>query len=185
MKKTLIPILVIVAAFIQSCSGPAGIDGRDGLDGKDGLNIVAQTFEVQKVNFTAANNYEYVQTFSSAKILGVQPSDAVLVYILYDLTSTGNPIWRLLPQAIDMPRGIVMNFDYTPTDFSAFIDAPTGALKATVGTDWTQNQKLRVVVIPSDFTARKDAEVVDYKDYESVKAYYNLDENKIAPVKAH
>jgi len=181
MKKRLIPILVIFAAIIQSCSGPAG---RDGIDGKDGLNIVAQTFEVQKVNFTAANKYEYVQTFSSAKILDVHESDAVLIYILYDLTSAGKPIWRLLPQAIDVTRGVFMNFDYTPTDFSAFIDAPTDALKATAGTDWTQNQTLRVVVIPSDFTARKDAEVVDYKDYDSVKAYYNLDENKIAPVKA-
>lgn len=179
MNKKLIPILLIFAAIIQSCSGPDGRDGIDGIDGKDGLNIVAQTFEVNNVNFTAANNYEYVQTFSSAKLIDVRESDAVFIYILYDVTSNGNPIWRLLPQAIDMPRGIAMNFDYSPTDFSAFIDASSNALKASVSTEWTQNQTLRVVVIPSDFTARKDVEIVDYKDYEAVKKYYNLDESKI------
>lgn len=175
MNKNLIPLIFLIAILFQACSGS---DGPAGPPGADGVNIVGQTFEVEQVNFTAANNYSYLQTYASAKLIDVRESDAVLIYILWEVTD-GSPVWRLLPQAIDMPRGVTYNFDYTPADFSVVIDAPTGFNKATLATDWTQNQTLRVVVIPSDFTARKGGDDVDLKDYNAVKKYFNLDESKI------
>lgn len=176
MNKKLIPLIFLLAALFQSCTGPRGRDGEPGLDG---LNIVGQTFEVDKVNFNTANNFSYIQTYASANIKDVHESDAVLIYILWETTDAGAPVWRLLPQAIDMPRGVTYNFDYSPTDFSVVIDAPTGFNLSTLAAEWTQNQTLRVVVLPSDFTTRKGGEAVDYKDYNAVKKYFNLDESKI------
>ena len=182
MKKLLIPFILVAAVLFQSCKGP---QGEPGLDGLDGDLLIGQTYEVKNVNFTAPN-YEFVQTYTAAKLVTVQPSDAVLVYILWDVTSNNNPIWRLLPQAIDMPRGVVYNFDYTPADFSVFIEAPSNVNKATLTSDFTQNQTLRVVVIPSDFTgARKSGPAVDANNYEAVKQYYHLDESKIPAVVAN
>lgn len=181
MNKKLIPLLFIIAVLFQACSGS---DGRDGLPGADGVNIVGQTFEVENVNFTAANSYSYLQTYTSANLIDVRESDAVFIYVLWEVSSNGNPVWRLMPQAIDMPRGVTYNFDYSPTDFSIFIDAPTTALKAALASEFTQNQTFRIVVVPSDFTARKGGESVDFNNYEAVKNYFNLDESKIPNIKA-
>ena len=176
MNKKLIPLLFIIAALFQACSGS---DGRDGAPGLDGVNIVGQTFEVENVDFNTANNFRYVQTYASAKLIDVRESDAVLIYVLWEVVDQ-DPIWRLLPQAIDMPRGVTYNFDYSPADFSVFIDAPTAALKASLSADFTQNQTFRIVVIPSDFTdARKNTAGLDYNNYNAVKEYFNLDESKI------
>lgn len=176
MNKKLIPLIFILAALFQNCSGPRGADGLPGIDG---VNVVGQTFEVDKVNFNTANKFNFLLTYSAAKLIDVRESDVVLIYVLWETTTTGSPVWRLLPQAIDMPRGVTYNFDYSPADFSIFIDAPTDALKASLAAEFTQNQTFRVVVIPSDFTSRKGIESVDYNNYEAVKKYYNLDESKI------
>jgi len=178
MNKKLIPLIFILAALFQSCTGPRGADGLPGIDGLDGDNVVGQTFEVDKVNFNTANKFSYILTFATAKVKVVE-SDAVLIYVLWETTTTGSPVWRLLPQAIDMPRGVTYNFDYSPADFSIFIDAPTDALKTSLAAEFTQNQTFRIVVIPSDFTSRKGGASVDYSNYEAIKKYYNLDESKI------
>ena len=182
MKKTLIPFIFLLGVLFQSCTGPRGRDGLPGIDGQDGVDgtaLVGQTFEVEKVNFTAANGYSLLVTYTDAKLIDVRESDAVFVYILWEVTDSGSPVWRLLPQPIDMPKGVVYNFDYTPGDFSVFIDAPSDALKASLAAEYTQNQTFRAVVVPSDFTARKGGSAVDFKDYEAVKKYFNLDESKI------
>lgn len=179
MNKKLIPFIFILAAIFQGCTGPRGNDGEPGLDG---VNIVGQTFEVENVDFNAGNRFRYVQTYASARLMDVRESDAVLVYVLWDVVGD-DPIWRLLPQAIDMPRGVTWNFDYSPTDFSVFIDGPE-ALKPSLATEFTQDQTFRIVVIPSDFTARTSGAPVDYSDYNAVKKYFNLDESKIPNVRA-
>ena len=178
MKKLLIPFILFAAVLFQGCKGPQGDPGLDG------SALVGQTFEVEGVNFTNANEYSYTLSYSAAKLIDVRESDAVLIYILWDAPN-GNAIWRLLPQAIDMPRGIAYNFDYTRSDFQVFIDAPDNVNLATLTSTFTQNQTLRVVVIPSDFTARKSGPAVDVNNYEAVKNYYNLDESKIPAVVAN
>ena len=179
MKKLLIPFILVAAVLFQSCKGPQGEPGPNG------EAIIGQTFEVEGVNFTAANEFSYTLTFNAARFVDVRESDAVLIYILW-ATSNGNPIWRLLPQAIDMPRGITYNFDHTPTDFQVFIDAPVNVNLSTLSNTVTQNQTLRVVVIPSDFTsARTSGSALDVSNYEAVKKYYNLDESKIPAVVAN
>ena len=179
MKKLLIPFILVAAVLFQSCKG------RQGDPGLDGDAIIGQTFEVEGVNFTTANEFSYTLSYSAAKLIDVRESDAVLIYILWDAPN-GNAIWRLMPQAIDMSRGITYNFDYTRSDFQVFIDAPLNVNLATLSSNVTQNQTFRVVVIPSDFTgARKSGPAVDVNNYEAVKQYYHLDESKIPAVVAN
>ncbi|TDE11371.1 hypothetical protein [Dyadobacter psychrotolerans] len=178
MKKLLIPFILITAALFQSCRGPEGPAGPAGLDGP-----IGQTFEVENVNFNTGNGFQYRTTFNNANVDFLE-SDVVLVYILWDVDN-GAPIWRLLPQPIDMPRGIIYNFDFTPSDFTIFIDAPTSVNLSTLSADFTQNQTFRVVALPSDFNSRKSGEPVDYKDYEAVKKHFNLDESKIQTISAN
>jgi hypothetical protein len=177
MKKLLIPFILTIAVLFQSCTGPEGPQGPAGLDG-----LVGQTAEIGNVNFNTANGWEVRRTFNSVN-LGFVESDVILVYILWD-SPNNTPIWRLVPQAIDAPKGIFYNFDFTPGDFTLFIDGPSNLL-ASLSADFTQNQTFRIVAIPSEFNSRKSGPAVDYNDYEAVKKYYNLDESKVVKVQAN
>jgi hypothetical protein len=176
MKKLLIPFIFAIGVLFQSCTGPRGPEGPAGANGE-----IGQTFELQGVNFNSGNNWEVRNSFGSGNAT-VLDSDIVLVYILWDVNGN-TPIWRLMPQAIDMPRGIVYNFDFTPADFTVFIDGPDNLLPSLSSTV-TQNQTFRIVVLPSDWTTRKSGPGVDYSDYEAVKKYFNLDDSNIQKLSA-
>ena len=123
----------------------------------------------------------YTIRFADVPNLQVVESDAVLVYILWEVNGSA-PIWRLLPQEIT--TNVRYNFDYSPTDFSVFIDADDPNYnKGSLNSNTLQNQTIRVVVIPSDFNTRKSGSV-DVYNYEAVKNYYNIDESKIIKIKA-
>jgi hypothetical protein len=172
MKKLLIPFIFAVGVLFQSCTGPRGPEGPAGLNAD-----IARTFELEDVNFNAGNDWQIRSEFRNAN-LELFDSDVVLAYILWDVADGNTPIWRLMPQAIDMPRGVVYNFDFTPVDFTVFIDGPDNLLPGLSSTV-TQNQTFRVVVIPSDWTQRKSGPSVDFNDYEAVKKHFNLDDSKI------
>jgi len=180
MKKLLIPFIFAAAVLFQSCTGPRGPEGPAGLEGP-----IGQTFEIENVNFNSGNDWQLRRTFSSVNV-GVADSDVVLVYILWDVADGGAPIWRLMPQAIDMPRGIVYNFDFTPADFTIFIDAPASVNLSSLASTVTQNQTFRIVALPSDWSDAKMSaqEQVDYSDYNAVKARFHLDESKIQKISA-
>ncbi|MCF2447460.1 hypothetical protein L0657_26130 [Dyadobacter sp. CY345] len=175
MMKKLIPLLLVISVLFAGCKGD------DGAPGADGVNVVGTTFEAENINFTAANLYTYTIRFADVPNLQVVESDAVLVYILWDVNGSA-PIWRLLPQAIT--TSVRYNFDYTPTDFSVFIDADDPNYnKGSLNSATLEDQTIRVVVIPSDFNTRKSGSV-DVNNYEAVKNYYNIDESKIIKIKA-
>lgn len=173
MMKKLIPLLLIISVLFAGCKGD------DGAPGADGVNVVGTTIEIDKRNFNTGNNFAFTFKFTDVTKAKVLESDAVLVYVLWDVTTGGGPIWRLVPQSILASRGVRYNFDYTPLDFSIFIEKEDASFDlASLSNEWTQNQTFRIVIIPSDFTARKSAEV-DYSDYEAVKAQFNLEDSKI------
>lgn len=173
MMKKLIPLLLIISVLFAGCKGD------DGAPGADGVNVVGTTIEIEKVNFNTANNFSLTRKFTDVTKVKVLESDAVFVYVLWDVTTGGGPIWRLVPQSILASRGVRYNFDYTPLDFSIFIEKEDDTFNlGSLSNDWTQNQTFRIVVIPSDFTARKSAEI-DFSDYEAVKAHFNLEDSKI------
>ena len=139
MKKIL--TLLFVSTFLfTACEGPQGPPGFDGFDG--GL-IVSSAFEIE-IDFSPANNYEFFEDYG----FQVFPSDVTLVYILWDVQN-GQDIWRLLPQNVEFPDGLLIyNFDFTQTDVRIFLDGSTNF--DLLGPEWTQNQVFRVVVVPAD-----------------------------------
>ncbi|MFD1314215.1 hypothetical protein [Namhaeicola litoreus] len=141
MKK-IISLLFIVLLSI-ACEGPAGPPGPPGLPGDDGAIFLASAFEIE-VDFTAQNGYSIVEPYG----FDVFPSDVTLVYIQWDVTN-GQPIWRLLPQIVEFQEGqLQYNFDFTQDDVSIFLDGTIDF--GLLGSEWTQNQVFRVVVLPAD-----------------------------------
>ena len=54
---------------------------------------------------------------------------------------------------------------------------------ANVATDWTRGFEFRVVVVPSDFLQRTNAEV-DLNSYDAVVKAFNIDESKVKKISA-
>ncbi len=181
MKKIIMPLLIAAAVLFQSCEGPEGPQGPVGDE------LVGTTFDLVDVDFTTANDFQYGLTFADAKLgVDVLESDAVLVYINWgteDVNGTTLKTYRLLPQTAFLDNGILTyNTDRTARDFSIFLDGTVNL--NTVNPDYTRDQDFRVVIIPSDFAARKAGQV-DYSDYNAVVKAYNIDESKIKVVKAN
>jgi len=142
MKKIL-SILFVSVLLLFSCEGEQGPPGFDGLNGIDGGIIVSNAFEIQ-VDFNLANNYEIIEPYG----FDVYPYDVTLVYILWE-TLDGQDIWRLIPQSVEFPDGMLTyNFDFTQNDVRLFLDGTTNF--SLLAPEWTDNQVFRVVVVPAD-----------------------------------
>lgn len=173
MNRKLLPLLLFaVIALFQSCTGPKGDPGPQGGD------VLGQTFDIINVDFTAANEYSYQLNFAQ-KNIQVLPSDAVLVYVYWN-DAGGLKAYRPLPQTAFLSNGIITyNFDRTDKDMMIFLDGNVNL--GGVATDWTRGFEFRVVVIPSDFLKRTNAEV-DLNSYESVVKAFNIDESKVTKI---
>ena len=140
MKTIYLYFLPIISLFIFSCEGDPGPPGLDGLDG--GL-IVSSAFEIV-VDFNSGNNYSHVEPYG----FDVFPFDVTLVYIRWE-DDNGTDIWRLLPQREEFSDGFLQyNYDFTQSDVRIFLDGTTDF--NALGTEWTDGQIFRVVVIPAD-----------------------------------
>lgn len=161
MKKLLMLAIAISIVVVQGCEGPMGPQGPQGQDG--GL-IVASAFELEGVDFNDGNNYEIWEDYG----FDVLPYDVVLVYILWD--TDGTEIWRLLPQSIYLPGGVLQyNFDFTRVDVRIFLQGTVNF--STLETIWTDDQTFRVVVAPADNVGR-----IDYSDYDAVTQMLGLED---------
>ncbi|WAC12877.1 hypothetical protein [Dyadobacter pollutisoli] len=180
MNKKLIPLLLVLVALFQGCTGPEGPQGPEG----GSIDVTGTTFDLVNVNFTPANEWLYSMSYADAKVT-VLESDAVLIYIHWgDVTSGGEKVkaFRLLPQTAFLDEGILSyNFDQTKKDFSIFLDGTVNL--ANLADDWTKNQNFRIIIVPADFAARKSGSV-DYNDYNAVIKEFNIDESKIRTVSA-
>lgn len=160
MKK--VPFLFIMAfAFvIHSCEGPSGPPGPIGPVGPSGGVFVAQSFETNGLDFTAANNYENLVIIPNN--IDVLPTDMILVYLLWD----ENPdVWRLLPQTIYTSTGeFQYNFDFSFGDVLIFLDAPPGFDFGTLLPGDTLDQFFRVVVLPVDLLENNNIDVTNYAE---------------------
>lgn len=131
---------LLMLFFFSACEGPTGPPGPPG---DDGAVLVANAFEIE-VDFNAGNGYRIIEDYG----FEVFPFDVTLVYILWE-QDNGTDIWRLLPQVLEFPEGqLQYNYDFTQTDVSIFLD---GTINFNIlGSEWTQDQVFRVVVIPAD-----------------------------------
>ena len=161
--KRILSLISVFALLLTSCEGPQGPPGFDGFDGQDGGLIVSSAFEIE-IDFNAANDYSAIEAYG----FDVFPYDVTLVYILWD-TIDEQDIWRLLPQTVEFEDGtLVYNYDFTQTDVSFFLEGTTDI--DNLGSEWTQNQIFRVVVVPADNVGRRD-----YSDINTVIEAYGIE----------
>ena len=161
--KRILSLISVFALLLTSCEGPQGPPGFDGFDGQDGGLIVSSAFEIE-IDFNAANDYSDIEAYG----FDVFPYDVTLVYILWD-TIDEQDIWRLLPQTVEFEDGtLVYNYDFTQTDVSFFLEGTTDI--DNLGSEWTQNQIFRVVVVPADNVGRRD-----YSDIKTVIEAYGIE----------
>lgn len=151
MKK-LFTLLFCSAFILTSCSdeGSVGPQGPEGPPGEDGL--IATVIDLEG-SFTEANNYELFLDFNDANV-EVFETDVVLVYLKVgeDGSAGGAPVevFRMLPQTYFLDGGALQyNFDYTFFDVLIFLDGTVDF--ATLDPSYTQNQVLRIVVVPGAF----------------------------------
>ncbi|GAB3164860.1 collagen-like triple helix repeat-containing protein [Telluribacter humicola] len=193
MKKLFFSLLLSTSVLFLGCEGPegpqgvpgpqgpAGPAGQPGQNGQAGVNAI---FDFEG-SLNSGNDYRVYFDFPPEEI-EVFETDAVLVYRLWEELEDPSgpiPVWRLLPQTVLMPQGIMQyNFDHSFLDASVFIDAQFD--RATLGAEWTQNQTFRVVIIPASYTENLRVKGVDLSNYEEVKKYYQIDESSIKKYKA-
>ena len=152
--KYLGKILLVFSILFLSCEGdpgPPGPPGRDGLDGLDGDTLLGTVFETQAIDFNAGN--EFSTLFAFPNNFEVFDTDAILVYLLEDVTSDGNggqaDIWTPLPQTYFLTEGTLLySFNHTFFDVAIFLD---GDYDLSLTPDaFSQDQIFRIVVVPAD-----------------------------------
>jgi len=185
MKKVSLILGMALSLLIIACEGPAGppgfdgLDGRDGRDGLDGVNILGTVIDIEG-DFVADDYsilYEFPQTVE------VFESDVVLVYILWgqDVDGNGDPldIWRLLPQTLILPQGLLQyNYDYTFFDVKIFLDADFE--RSTLLPADTDNQVFRIAILPAEFAAGSK---LDKSNIEAVMKTLGVEEKDVQKVK--
>ncbi|XLS27739.1 collagen-like protein [Flavobacteriaceae bacterium M23B6Z8] len=150
--KHLGKLLLAFSVLFISCEGDPGPPGRDGLDGLDGDTFIGTVFETPPVNFNINNEFSF--TFNFPTNFEVFESDAILVYLLEDVTGDGNggeaDIWTPLPQTFFLNEGTLLySFNHTFFDVALFLDGNYDLALTPDG--FTQNQIFRIVVVPAEF----------------------------------
>ncbi|MDF9797754.1 hypothetical protein OKW21_003017 [Catalinimonas alkaloidigena] len=186
MKRFTLPFFCALFCFLSACDGPVGPEGPigpqgpPGEDGLDGVNILGSVFEIEG-DFSSENEYGFGFEFPEDEI-EVFESDVVLVYISWEqIEVTDEPpinIWRLLPQNAFLDGGTLQyNFDHTFVDVNIFLDGTVDL--STLGTEYTQDQIFRVVVLPADYSTSNARKDVDYSNYEEVIRTFGLDDSDV------
>lgn len=130
-------------------------------------------------SFSASNNFSRLVTINPA----IYSSDVVLVYHLYQVTSSGTDVWRLMPQTYYLDNAgsqVSYNFDFTRYDVSIFMNANIDMTMLT--SEWTQNQTFRIVILPGTFNG-KSSNTVDFKDYNATLKAYHIDPTNVKKIK--
>ncbi|HLA55726.1 MAG TPA: hypothetical protein VK623_06480 [Flavobacterium sp.] len=162
MKKIFLFLAVAGVTLFSSCEGP---------EGPTGYSAESQVYEITNVDFLPSS-FAILYTFPQTAL----PSDHVLVYRLW-ATDSGADVWRLIPQTVYFDNGdeFDYNYDFTQYDVNIFLDGNFDL--NTLGSEWSQSQIFRVVIVPGYF-----AKTVDTKDYKAVAKALKLEEKDVKRV---
>lgn len=169
MKKIFLLLVVAAATAFTSCNND---DDRVVVDN----DTIGETFDVGSVNFTPdpANPASNMWAATVPLDPAIFDSDVILVYRQSGL-SAGKPIWDLMPNAYYLPEGeLNYSADFSVNEVVLYVSAEF-PLETTP--QYTQNQRFRVVIVPSDFSA-----TVDKSNYDAVVNALNISENDIQMV---
>lgn len=175
MKKFLpILLLAFVSLFIFSC------------DNSDDNYVDSDTVAVMKDatgTFTSADGYKLLMD------INIQATDVVLVY---RRDPNANNAWQLIPKTYYLSGGRELDYNFLFSNklveiYTDRIDYST--LSNSERTDFLNNQTFRVVLVPANATGKnaKNAKAagVDYKDYNAVIKYYNLNDSNVTNTKVN
>lgn len=152
--------------------GPEGPRGPRGPQGEPGTEAVV--IEYENVDFLPPN-YNVFLDFPDYQAL---PSDAVLVYALWDIQKVEGEIfevWRLLPQTTFPSDGtLVYNYNHTDVDVELFLNANFPIAHSGLGPDQLDDWVVRIVIVPGQYLSNGRSEAVDFTDYQAVKKQFKL-----------
>lgn len=185
-KQIIILVLLVFVTSIFSCRGDNGIDGKDGKDGVNGQAGANGNANVIVGDWFTPNAYTMqtvygIRTFSyvlndSKLTKEVLDKGTVLVY--GNLRGYVTDIWPT-DQVSLLPISLTYIYlDVTMTDTWSVNLSPS-KLKIQAVNDknnyssFTPLNRFRYIIIPAG-TGNKNANQIDYNDYESVKKFYNL-----------
>jgi hypothetical protein len=195
MKRLLQFVMILVVALGQvACegdegpagpAGPAGPQGPQGPQGPPGVTQQARVFDFSWT-FTEEDDYTFALGFEENEIT-VAPSDVIMVYAFAGAIDNPddpeNPIlfWSPLPQTFTAEDGERATFNFAYSSLFMFLFIQTDAdVDLANYPDFTDDQIFRMVVIPGEqMNGRRAGPAVDLKDYEKVKAYFNIDERNV------
>jgi hypothetical protein len=164
MKKITFLLVFFGMIALQSCT----INNDDEVDN----DTISEVFEVTR-SFGPQNEFSSLVALNPP----IFASDVVLVYMLWDVDNNGEPIWRLMPQTVQLLEGdLQYNYDFTRFDVNLFLSSLDFNL-AILGPEWTQNQTFRIVIVPGFFSNR-----VDYRDYNAVMNHLGLTEADVKKI---
>ena len=139
-------------------------------------DTISEVWEYTR-SFTTTNNFSNLITYPHA----IYSSDMVLVYRLSGVVN-GADVWKLLPETYYFNSGVVdfrYDFDFTRYDVNIYME---GFDLPGVSSAYRTNQVLRVVVIPG-FFGNKNANTVNFNDYNAVVNAYHIDPSKVLKIK--
>lgn len=165
MKKIVIALFVFSAFF--ACKGPRGNSGPPGPKGDPGDNILAQTFEMEGINFDFESDYGFYSTV--VEIPGdieVYDSDAVLVYRMEYDDRIDDFNYNLIPQDFYTSDGTIEYlYNHTINDVELMIDGDFDL--SNLGSEYTENQTFRFVIVPADWANDDEVNIETYMDLEA------------------
>jgi len=151
MKQILLFLALSTTFLFSSCEGDPGPPGPPGDD------FLAQVFETT-VDFQFDSQSQSLTSpfVSFPNNIEVFESDAVLAYQFVDLDDTVDPpadVWVQLPRSEFFNDGtfVQYSFNHTFFDIQFIIDGNFDV--STLGTDFTNDQLFRVVIVPAEFAS--------------------------------
>ncbi|WP_313032141.1 hypothetical protein [Soonwooa sp.] len=173
-KQIKILVLLVFGTSIFSCRGDNGIDGKDGKDGANGqpgangnANVIISAWK------SSTNIKDTIIDLSNMKVATVTAPElkpemvgnaAIFVYLNYGKGTFPLP-------RVSNAGGRVSTINFFPQKFK---------IRPTIFTHDNSNAlsfssilEFRYIIIPAS-TGNKNANQVDYNNYESVKKFYNL-----------
>jgi hypothetical protein len=162
MKRITLILVFIGMITLQGCTIE---DNSNQFDN----DTIGQVFEVTR-SFAPQNDFSALVTFNQP----IFASDVILVYVLWDVQNDGSPVWRLMPQTVQLLEGdFQYNYDFTRFDVNMFLSSLDFPL-IILGPEWTQNQTFRIVIVPAAFGAK-----MNYSNYDNVIQMLGLKDKEV------
>ncbi len=171
LRSRLLVAVLLLSAFLFSCSGedgatgPAGAKGADGTDGN--ANVIIFEYGTRT---TTTGSIQYTFNATSAFV----DSCLVLGYYFPSTAPNWYPIPGMGPEALYSTRPWWRASSSTVYSYWVELRSPTGSTLYTTSTTFT---KAKIILVPaSEIIPLTSRGLLDLSDYNAVREYLNLPE---------